>query len=171
MPILRLLVVLAVLTLVATVSLEPSSFQEGWAIPAFSRKYHFECTDCHVGASSKLNEFGQVFRDQGYQLPPQHGEAAFTEADQDETESSQVLYQRFCLACHGPQGKGDGSMGAVMFPRVPDLTSQKIRDKSDADLLKIIRDGTRTTAMPAYTHRLTPEELRGLVAYIRSLSQ
>jgi len=171
MPTLRLLVVLALLMLVATVGFEASSFQEGWAIPAFSRKYNFECTDCHIGASSKLNEFGQVFRDQSYQLPPQHGKVGFTDADKDEAESSQVLYQRFCLACHGPQGKGDGPMGAVMIPRVPDLTSQKTRDKSDADLLKIIRDGTRTTAMPPYKHRLTPDELRGLVAYIRSLSQ
>ena len=167
----QFLVALALLTLVATVSFEHSRLREGWAIPAFSRQYNFECIDCHVGASSKLNEFGQVFRDQGYQLPPQHGKATFTDADKDETESSQLLYERFCLACHGPQGKGDGPMGEILTPRATDLTSQKTRAKSDADLLKIIRDGTRNTVMPPFEHRLTPDELRGIVAYIRSLGQ
>jgi cytochrome c553 len=167
----RFLVALAMLTLVAIVSFEASRLREGWAIPAFNRQYNLECTDCHVGASSKLNEFGQVFRDQGYQLPPQHGKATFTDADKDEIESSQLLYERFCVACHGAQGKGGGPMAAVLVPPVTDLTSQKARDKSDADLLKIIRDGTRNGVMPSYKHRLTPDELRSLVAYIRSLSQ
>jgi cytochrome c6 len=171
MPTMRFLIALALLTLVALVNFEASSSREGWAIPAFSRKYQFACTDCHVGASSKLNEFGQVFRDQGYQLPPQHGKVAFTDAEKDETESSHLLYERFCLACHGPKGKGDGPMGEVLTPRAADLTSQKTRDKSDTDLLKIIRDGTRNSVMPPYKHRLTRDELRGMVAYVRSLSQ
>lgn len=168
---LRLRVVLALLTLLATISFEVSSFREGWAIPAFSRKFNFACTDCHIGASSKLNDFGQVFRDQGYQLPPQHGQLAVTDVEKDEAESSQLLYERFCLACHGPEGKGDGPMGVVLLPRAADLTSQKTRNKSDSDLLKVLREGTPKTGMPPYKHRLTPDELRGLVAYIRSLSQ
>jgi len=52
----RFLVALAILTLGAVVSFEASSVREGWAIPAFSRKYQFACKDCHVGASSKLND-------------------------------------------------------------------------------------------------------------------
>jgi cytochrome c6 len=167
----RVLGALATLTLVATVSFEASSLREGGAIPAFSLQYNLTCNDCHVGASSKLNEFGQGFQDQGYQLPPHHDKVASTDVERDEAESSHVLYERFCLACHGPQGKGDGPMGGVLIPRAADLTSQKTRDKSDADLLKIIRDGTRNTVMPPFKHRLTADELRGMVAYVRSLSQ
>ncbi len=37
------------------------------AIPAFARKYSLPCSACHE-AWPKLNEFGQVFRDNGYQL-------------------------------------------------------------------------------------------------------
>ena len=92
-------------------------------------------------------------------------------AEGDEATSFQLLYERFSVACHGPQGKGDGPMGSVLIPRATDLTSQKTRDKSDADLLKIIRDGSRNTVMPPYKHRLTPDELRGMVSYIRSLGQ
>lgn len=39
-----------------------------WAIPAFSRKYDLPCSACHVPSSPKLNDFGNVFRDHGYQL-------------------------------------------------------------------------------------------------------
>jgi hypothetical protein len=42
------------------------------AIPAFARKYGFTCTMCHT-AYPKLNDFGQRFRDNGYQIPGQEG--------------------------------------------------------------------------------------------------
>jgi hypothetical protein len=42
------------------------------AIPAFARKYGFNCNMCHVGFP-KLNDFGQRFRDNGYQIPGQEG--------------------------------------------------------------------------------------------------
>jgi hypothetical protein len=42
------------------------------AIPAFARKYGFNCNMCHV-AYPKLNDFGQRFRDNGYQIPGQAG--------------------------------------------------------------------------------------------------
>ena len=42
------------------------------AIPAFARKYGFNCNMCHT-AFVKLNDFGQRFRDNGYQIPGQVG--------------------------------------------------------------------------------------------------
>jgi hypothetical protein len=38
-----------------------------WGIPAFARKYGLRCSACHE-AWPKLNNFGQVFKDNGYQL-------------------------------------------------------------------------------------------------------
>ncbi len=38
------------------------------ATPVFSRKYGFECTNCH-SAFPRLNDWGQQFRDNGYQIP------------------------------------------------------------------------------------------------------
>jgi hypothetical protein len=49
------------------------------AIPAFARKYNVPCSLCHV-AFPKLNDFGNTFRDNGYQmgtdvdLPEKHDE-------------------------------------------------------------------------------------------------
>jgi len=42
------------------------------AIPAFGRKYGFNCSMCHT-AYPKLNDFGQRVRDDGYQIPGQEG--------------------------------------------------------------------------------------------------
>src|SRR5690348_4288275 len=53
----RLLVVAAILAAVTPAQ----------AIPAFARKYGLPCSACHE-AWPKLNNFGQVFRDNGYQL-------------------------------------------------------------------------------------------------------
>ena len=46
--------------------------QTALAIPAFARKYGFNCNMCHV-AFPKLNDWGQRFRDNGYQIPGQAG--------------------------------------------------------------------------------------------------
>lgn len=43
------------------------SVQPAHAIPAFARKYGLPCSSCHE-AWPKLSNFGQVFRDNGYQL-------------------------------------------------------------------------------------------------------
>jgi len=42
------------------------------AIPAFAKKHGFNCNMCHAGYP-KLNDFGQRFRDNGYQIPGQEG--------------------------------------------------------------------------------------------------
>jgi hypothetical protein len=44
----------------------------GYALPEFARKYGFNCNMCHTGFT-KLNDFGQRFRDNGYQIPGQQG--------------------------------------------------------------------------------------------------
>lgn len=45
---------------------------EADAIPAFARKYGFNCNMCHSGFT-RLNDFGQRYRDNGYQIPGQAG--------------------------------------------------------------------------------------------------
>lgn len=60
----RLTLALSTLILIA-VTTQPS-----WAIPAFARKYGFTCGMCHI-VWPRLNDFGQKFRANGYQIPGQ----------------------------------------------------------------------------------------------------
>src|SRR6516225_7113252 len=39
------------------------------AVPPFARRYGFACSTCHVGGPTKLTEFGEAFRDNGYRIP------------------------------------------------------------------------------------------------------
>jgi hypothetical protein len=61
--------IVGLLALLACVSYEWSTLvPKANAIPAFARKYNFACNVCHVPGFPKLNDFGNLFRDQGYQL-------------------------------------------------------------------------------------------------------
>ena len=55
------------LALFTLATLVVSTSQRAQAIPAFARKYGMPCSACHE-AWPKLNNFGQVFKDNGYQM-------------------------------------------------------------------------------------------------------
>ena len=78
----------------------------------------------------------------------------------DAVAAGRVLYDQTCQSCHGPAGQGD---------RGPALnTSRFVHGSADADLFRAIRDGFSGTQMPAFK-RLTDEQTRQIVSYIRSL--
>jgi hypothetical protein len=61
--------VVCLLVLIGLFSYEISFLvPEAHAIPAFARKYGVPCNTCHVPGFPKLNDFGNQFRDQGYQF-------------------------------------------------------------------------------------------------------
>jgi len=64
----RVLTVGVVLAVIAIFSGIVQDVQDAQAIPAFARKYDFACNVCHVPSFPKLNDFGNLFRDHGYQL-------------------------------------------------------------------------------------------------------
>lgn len=74
------------------------------------------------------------------------------------------LYEKYCFACHGSQGKGDG---VVQFdPPVADLTSSDVLVKPDSRLLKSIHEGRPNTAMDAWKSKLSDEAIRDVLAYV-----
>jgi mono/diheme cytochrome c family protein len=75
------------------------------------------------------------------------------------------LYKSKCAACHGPDGAGS-AMGKKMG--VHDFTTADVQTMSDAELADIITNGKNK--MPKYAS-LKPEEVKGLVAYIRTMKK
>ena len=61
-----------IVTIFALTGLILSIPQTSHSIPAFARKYGFNCNMCHV-SFTKLNDFGQRYRENGYQIPGQEG--------------------------------------------------------------------------------------------------
>ena len=84
-------------------------------------------------------------------------------------ERGRAIYERHCADCHGPEGHGDGQMAISLSPRPGDLISAQTSAKSDQDLLKIIAKGRPRTAMAGWNERLSHDEQRAILEYIRSL--
>jgi mono/diheme cytochrome c family protein len=80
-------------------------------------------------------------------------------------QDASTLYKSKCAACHGADGTGS-SMGKKMGAQ--DFTSADVQKMSDAELADIITNGKNK--MPKYAS-LKPEDIKGLVAYIRTLKK
>lgn len=81
-----------------------------------------------------------------------------------------TLYGTFCAACHGPHGEGMRYPGITAFPAIgnPDF----LAIASDRFLRATVQHGRPGRRMPAWGEKdggLRPEEVDGVVAYIRSL--
>ena len=77
-----------------------------------------------------------------------------------------AVYKAKCAACHGADGAGQTTMGKKMSLR--DLRSAEVQKQSDAELIKITTDGKGK--MPAYKGKLTADEIKGLVQFMRTLA-
>jgi cytochrome c6 len=80
--------------------------------------------------------------------------------------ASQTLYKGKCAACHGANGAGS-AMGTKMGAH--DFTTAAVQGMSDAELTDTITNGKNK--MPKYGTSLKPEDIKGLVAYIRTLKK
>jgi mono/diheme cytochrome c family protein len=78
------------------------------------------------------------------------------------------LYFELCKTCHGLDGKGAGAM--QFTPPAADLTSLEVQAKLDSGLYKTIHEGRANTAMGAWKHALTDQEVRDVVSYVRTFS-
>ena len=81
-------------------------------------------------------------------------------SQQPDAAAGGALYASDCQSCHGPAGQGD---------RAPALnTGRFAHGTDDADLFRVIRSGVAGSQMPPFA-RFTDEQVRQLVAYLRSL--
>jgi mono/diheme cytochrome c family protein len=76
-----------------------------------------------------------------------------------------------CAACHGNDGKGTSGIGALMYPKTPDMTLAGTQALSDGELFAIIENGVRLTGMPAFGDgsAQSARETWPLVHFIRHL--
>jgi cytochrome c553 len=74
-----------------------------------------------------------------------------------------------CKGCHGDDGKAKTKMGEK--EKIPDLTNAEFQKKHSDDQLKdVITNGSKDNAkMKAFKDKLTPEQIDGLVKYVRAL--
>ena len=78
--------------------------------------------------------------------------------------ASSATYRTKCAVCHGPDGGGSAA-GKSM--NVPDLRSEAVQKRPDAELTQIISDGKG--GMPPFKSSLSEAQIHDLVNYVRSL--
>jgi cytochrome c6 len=80
-------------------------------------------------------------------------------------DKSAATYKAKCATCHGADGKGDTPAGKST--KVRSFADAEVVKASDDDLAGIIEKGK--AKMPGYGKSMKPDEIKDMVAYIRSL--
>jgi cytochrome c6 len=80
-----------------------------------------------------------------------------------DAQAGAATFKTKCQSCHGADGKGKAAL------KTQDMASAAVQNMSDADLTAITTDGKGK--MPAYGKSLKADQIKDLVAYIRSLAQ
>ncbi len=83
-----------------------------------------------------------------------------TKAD---AQAGAATFKTKCAGCHGADGKGKAAL------KTQDMGSAAVQQMSDAELTAITTDGKGK--MPAYGKSLKPDQIKDLVAYIRTFAK
>ena len=78
-----------------------------------------------------------------------------------------AIYKAKCASCHGADGKGQSPMGKKMNLR--DLGSPEVQKQTDKELYDWTADGKGK--MPAYKDKLSADEIKALVAHMRTFKK
>jgi copper transport protein len=90
--------------------------------------------------------------------------------DAESIAIGQALFNDNCIACHGPEGRGDGPTALSLNPPPADFAAGHTAIHTDGDLYYWILQGIDESAMPAFGEQLTDEQAWHLVNYVRRLS-
>lgn len=85
-----------------------------------------------------------------------------------QAQDGPALYKTKCSSCHAADGSGSGAMGKQLG--VTDLRSEGAQKQTDAQLTDSITNG-KGKKMPAYKGKLTDDQIKGLVGYLRELGK
>lgn len=80
--------------------------------------------------------------------------------------SGREIYANTCIRCHGIDGKG--ALGINLVPPPADLTASAVQNRLDGTLFHRIHEGKPNTAMGAWKHALSDEEIWDVLAYVRT---
>ena len=87
----------------------------------------------------------------------------------DPTADAKELYAMNCMACHRDSGKGGKVTVGGKNLKPADLTLAKVKARTDDKLISDVRDGLEDDGMPAFKDKLTPDQIKSIVKYIRTL--
>lgn len=84
-----------------------------------------------------------------------------------QAQSGRDIYLDKCAVCHGEDGAGKTIKGKKVHCK--DIRDT-IKKDSEADMIKVVTDG-KGVNMDSYKKQLSPEQVRAVVEYYRSLAK
>jgi mono/diheme cytochrome c family protein len=78
----------------------------------------------------------------------------------------EFIFENVCIACHGPEGAGDGHV-TKLFPAPPSLMTQKVRDWSDGRIFHVPMRGQ--ASMPSHASVVSTRDIWSVIHHIRAL--
>jgi mono/diheme cytochrome c family protein len=88
-------------------------------------------------------------------------------------EDAKTIFESKCAACHGKAGDGATKVGAKLGIR--DFTDPKVQAAlKDDEMAKAIKEGVKEwdkTKMKGFGDKLSEDDVKALVAYIRTLKK
>ncbi|MGB0908897.1 MAG: c-type cytochrome [Nitrospirales bacterium] len=81
-----------------------------------------------------------------------------------------AIYENYCFRCHGVNGEGDGSDAETLTVPPANFQSIESRMKSEHALRSSVVWGLAFSPMHKWFDKLTPEEMRAVVQYIRQIA-
>jgi mono/diheme cytochrome c family protein len=85
---------------------------------------------------------------------------------QAQTDGAKV-FKANCVLCHGVDGSGNTTAGKAL--QAKDLRSDEVQKQTDATLTDAITNGKGK--MPAFGDKISPDDVKSLVVYIRGLKK
>lgn len=86
------------------------------------------------------------------------------------TKSGEQIFQQHCAGCHGTTGDGLGPEIKELIVPPANFRAPKYRTKTDMDLYLGIKQGVLFSPMHGWADRLSDQEIRDVLRYIRSLA-
>jgi mono/diheme cytochrome c family protein len=134
----------------------------GAAAFVYSGVYDVSATDQHTPPVYWLMEFTMrrsvAVRARESKTPELTGAATI--------EKGLRIYHSNCAQCHGAPGVAPQGAALGMTP-VPSNLVPTAREWSAAEIEWVVRNGIKMTGMPAWKYRLSADEIRQLVAFVK----
>ncbi|RPG64544.1 MAG: cytochrome c [Flammeovirgaceae bacterium TMED290] len=83
-------------------------------------------------------------------------------------KEAKILYDRFCVHCHGEKGMGDGSVG-VVYKGVTAYNSRAVKDKPEGHIFHVITHGKGR--MWGHGSQISIEDRWKIVKYVQTLQK
>ena len=85
----------------------------------------------------------------------------------NELASAKKIYSEKCASCHKENGTGGKTDFDGTIINAEDLTTEKQKKESDKEYIEAIEKGFPEDGMPGFKGKLSPQEIKDVVAYIR----